>query len=98
MSTSKIKINMKRKTSRAKKMQQNKRNNKTIIKKTKRQKNENNKSFCMENLPGILSTNLVNTSIIFLKITINTNLSQFHFRNYFRPALGNCLRDLNNPG
>ena len=47
---------------------------------------------------AIFLTHLFEPSIIFFKITINANLAQSHFPNYFRPALGDFLRDLTNPG
>ena len=48
--------------------------------------------------PAIFLINLFDLSIIFLKIIINANFAQSYFLNYFRPALGDFLKDLTNPG
>ena len=80
---------MKTKTSKAK---MNKTNE--IIKMTNKITTKNNPKI----RPAIFLTNLFEPSVIFLKITINANLAQLHFLNYFCPVLGDFLRDLTNPG
>ena len=80
---------MKTKTS---KVKMNKTNE--IIKMTNKITTQNNPKI----RPAIFLTNLFEPSIIFLKMTINANLAQSHFLNYFRPVLGDFLRDWTNPG